>query len=106
MSMPERAVLELLAEVPLRGTFEQADALIEGLSSLSPKRLNALLAECRSVKVKRLFMWFAERHHHPWFSRLDIKSLDLGSGKREIVAGGKLDKKYLITVPRDLSTNG
>jgi hypothetical protein len=106
MSMPERAILELLAEVPQRETFEQADALIEGLSGLSPKRLNALLSECRSVKVKRLFMWFAERHHHPWFSRLDKKSIDLGSGKREIAAGGKLDKKYLITVPRDLSANG
>jgi hypothetical protein len=105
MSTPERAVLELLAEVPQRETFEQADVLIEGLSTLSPKRLNALLGKCRNIKVKRLFMWYAERHKHPWFSRLDVMAVDLGAGKREIAAGGKLDKKYLITVPRELSSN-
>jgi hypothetical protein len=106
MSTPERAALELLAEVPQRETFEQADALLDGLTNLSPKRLNTLLMECRSIKVKRLFMWFGERHNHPWFSKLDKDRINLGSGKRAIVPGGKLDKKYLITVPRDLTTYG
>jgi hypothetical protein len=106
MSMPERAVLELLAEIPQRETFDQADVLMQGLTTLSPKRLNTLLADCRSIKVKRLFMWFAERHNHAWFSRLDKSRINLGAGKREIVPGGKLDKKYLITVPRDLTIDG
>lgn len=106
MSMPERAVLELLAEVPERETFEQADALFEGLTALSPKRLNVLLQQCRSVKAKRLFMWFSERHNHAWFDRLNRKSIDLGSGKRHLVPNGKLDKKYLITVPKEMSADG
>jgi hypothetical protein len=41
----------------------------------------------------------AEHHNHAWFKRLDQSSIDLGSGKREIVKGGILDKKYKIVVP-------
>jgi hypothetical protein len=103
LSTPERAVFELLEEVPQRETFDQADALIQGLANLSPRRLNTLLASCHSIKVKRLFLWFAERHRHPWFDALDLSRIDLGTGKRMLVRGGKLDPKYLITVPEDLS---
>ena len=68
---PERAILELLDEVPQRETFHQADVLMEGLRNLSPRRLQALLADCRNVKVKRLFLWFADRHNHAWLQKLD-----------------------------------
>jgi hypothetical protein len=54
------------------------------------------------VKVKRLFLWFAERHHHAWLKSLDREGIDLGSGKRMIVRGGKLDTQYNITVPGTL----
>jgi hypothetical protein len=102
MSTPERAILELLNEVPQRETFHQADMLMDGLRNLSPRRLQTLLVECRSVKVKRLFLWFAERHHHAWLHKLDRRRIDLGHGKRMLVRGGKLDKKFNITVPGTL----
>jgi hypothetical protein len=99
---PERAILELLDEVPKRETFHQADMLMEGLRNLSPRRLQALLADCKSVKVKRLFFWFAERHNHAWLQNIDRSGIDLGKGKRMLVRGGKLDPKYNITVPGNL----
>jgi hypothetical protein len=101
-STPERAVLELLDEVPKRETFHQADVLLEGLRNLSPRRLQALLGDCRNVKVKRLFFWFAERHNHAWLQKIDRSGIDLGKGKRMLVRGGKLDTKYNITVPENL----
>jgi hypothetical protein len=64
--------------------------------------LQRLLAGCHSVKVKRLFFYFADRHSHAWLKRLDRKAVDLGEGKRMLVRGGKLDKTYQITVPGDL----
>lgn len=64
--------------------------LMEGLRNLSPRRLHTLLVACRSVKVKRLFLWFAERHEHPWLEKMDRKKIDLGHGKRMLVRGGKL----------------
>jgi len=106
MSAPERALLELLNEVPERETFHQADMLTEGLRNLSPRRLQTLLVDCRSVKVKRLFFWFAERHNHAWLPKLDRKDIDLGSGKRMLVRGGKLNSKFNITVPENLDAAG
>jgi hypothetical protein len=102
LSTPERAILETLDELPGRETFHQVDQLFEGLTNLSPRRLAKLLADCRSVKVKRLFFFFAARHQHAWLKRLDKKKFDLGKGKRMLVKGGKLDPATQITVPGDL----
>lgn len=102
ISAPERAILELLDELPAHESFHQVDKLMEGLTNLSPRRLQKLLADCRSIKVKRLFFFFADRHHNAWLKHLDKNKIDLGKGKRMLVKGGKLDPAYQITVPEDL----
>lgn len=102
VSTPERAILEVLEELPNHESFEQADRLMEGLSNLSPRRLRKLLADCKSIKVKRLFFFFADRHGHQWLRRLPATDFDLGTGNRSLVKGGKLDRRYHITVPEDL----
>jgi hypothetical protein len=99
LSTPERALLELLDELPARESFEQVDALMGGLANLRPGRMQRLLEACQSVKVKRLFFVFADRHHHRWFKQLNRERIDLGVGKRALVPGGKLHPKYEITVP-------
>jgi len=106
MSTPERAILELLNEVPQRETFHQADVLMEGLRNLSPRRLQTLLVACRSVKVKRLFLWFAERHQHAWLKKLGRKNINIGKGKRMLVRGGRLDPKLNITIPESIDAGG
>jgi hypothetical protein len=102
LSTPERAILEVLDELPQRESFDQADKFVEGLANLSPRRLQKLLEDCHSVKVKRLFFFFADRHKYGWLKQLKKSQIDLGSGKRELVKGGKLDRTYQITVPEDL----
>jgi hypothetical protein len=106
VSAPERAILEVLDQVPQHETFHQADMLMEGLRNLSPRRLRVLLLRCRSIKVKRLFLWFAERHNHAWLNKLDRKGIDLGSGKRMLARGGRLDRRFHITVPESLGAAG
>ena len=103
VSTPERAALELVDEVPAHETFEQADAVLSGLRTLSPRRLQKLLEDCRSIRTKRLFLWFAERHNHAWVKHLDRARINLGRGKRSLVAGGRLDPTYNITVPASMS---
>lgn len=105
VSSSERAILELLDEMPERETFHQTDMLFEGLRNLSPRKLQPLLHACRSVKVKRLFLWFAERHRPPWLTALDRSGIDLGKGKRMLVKAGKLDAKFNITVPESLDAD-
>jgi len=102
LSTPERAILELLDELPDRETFHQADMLFEGLSSLRPRQLQKLLADCTNVKVKRLFFFFADRHRHAWLNHIERAAVDLGSGKRMLVKEGRLDPVYQITVPKEL----
>jgi hypothetical protein len=75
---------------------------MEGLSDLAPRRLQKLLVRCRSVKVKRLFFFFADRHRHAWLKRVQRAAVDLGLGKRMLVKEGKFDPTYQITVPREL----
>jgi hypothetical protein len=102
MSGPERALLEMLDELPNRESFHQVDVVFEAMTLLSPKRLQTLLIDCRSVKVKRLFFFFLDRHPHQWAKKIDRTHIDLGTGKRLLVKGGKLDKTYEITVPEDM----
>lgn len=102
LSSPERAVLEALDELPDQESFHSVDMVFQSLVTLRPRRLTALLSACRSVKVKRLFFVFAERHGHAWFKHLDASSVDLGSGDRSLVKGGRLHPLYRITVPADL----
>lgn len=102
VSTPERALFELLDELPKNESFHLVDKLVEGLASLSPRRIQKLLADCRSIKVKRLFFFFADRHQPAWLKRIDRESVDLGTGDRMLVRGGRLDPVYRITVPEDL----
>ena len=64
-----------------------------------------LLEEYRPVKVKRLFLFMAEKARHAWFEALDLDRIDLGSGKRVIAKGGVYNKKYQITIPAELKNN-
>ena len=99
ISSAERAVMEYLYDIPRHEGFDEANYIMEGLSSLRPALLQQLLETCKSIRVKRLFMYLAENHNHAWFKRLDPSAIDLGKGKREIIRGGTLDKKYKIVVP-------
>lgn len=102
MSGAERAAFEMLEEVGTTVGFHSADRLFEGLANLRPTVLTQLLKQCTSVKAKRLFFFFADRHDHAWARRLDPDRFDLGHGKRQIAKGGRLHPKYAITVPADL----
>ena len=99
VSTPERAMMEVLYGVPNEESYEEAKLLMEGLTTLRPRVVQALLEHCASVKVKRLFMVIAESRRHAWVKKLDISKVDFGKGKRMLVRGGRFDSKYNITVP-------
>ena len=103
---PELALLELLAEVRSEADFSVMDKFFESAVTLRPSLVSKLLDICTQVKAKRLFLWFAARHNHPWLKQIDTSKVNLGSGKRVIVTGGALDKQYQITVPREMQNKG
>lgn len=101
ISAPELAMLEMLHLVPQKVGFDEARLVMGNLTTLRPEVVQGLLEACRSVKVKRLFLYMAENQELPWLTRVDPSKVDLGKGKRMVVQKGRYDAKYRITVPLD-----
>lgn len=101
-----RALMECLHLAPQKQQLMECYELMEGLNNLVPRQVQTLLEKCQSVKVKRLFLYMAEKADHSWFRHLDLNNVDLGKGKRSIVKNGVLIDKYGITVPKELQEHG
>ncbi len=101
ISSPELAIMEMLYLVPQTHSFDSANLIMESLSTLRDDLLQYLLENCNSIKTKRLFLYFAEKHEHNWFNELNHTKINIGNGKREIAKNGKLNKRYNITVPKE-----
>jgi hypothetical protein len=66
VSVPERALLEMLSEVGVHQGIEEARNIMEGARSLRPEVLTTLLRNCQRVKVVRLSVCWAEELNLPW----------------------------------------
>ncbi|MDD2257404.1 MAG: type IV toxin-antitoxin system AbiEi family antitoxin domain-containing protein [Bacteroidales bacterium] len=98
-----RAMLECLSLCPNEFPLTEAYELMEGLSTLRPQQVQILLQECKSIKAKRLFLYFAEHAGHSWLKYVDLKRIDLGSGNRSLSNDGVLIPKYHLVLPKELS---
>lgn len=103
ISDPIRAMMECLYLVPKKMDLVTCYELMEGLNDLRPDKVQILLEQCTSVKVKRLFLFLAEKAGHQWFSYLDLNKIHLGKGKRMFAKNGVYIPKYEITVPQKLA---
>ncbi len=101
ISGAERAMLEQMHMVRTNADVDLAVELMSGLPALRPSVCQAHLEACRSIKAKRLFLWAATEAGHRWLDRVDESEIELGSGKRQLYKGGRLDPTYKITVPRN-----
>lgn len=94
----ERAILEMLYLTPSVHTIQETYQVMELITTARPAEFQQLLESCTSVKVKRLFLYMAERTGYAWFKRISLDAVDLGRGDREITRGGHYDRKYHIIV--------
>ena len=104
LSDPARAIMECLYLAPKSQSLTEAYELMEGLNNLRPASVQKLLEACNSVKVKRLFLYLADKADHEWVQYLNLDNVNLGSGKRAIVVDGVYVAKYQITVPKELGS--
>jgi hypothetical protein len=104
LSSPERAILEALDELPEQESFHNLDMVFEGLATMRPRQLTALLHSCRKIKVRRLFFVFADHHKHAWRERLNPEDFNLGTGDRALIKGGKIHPRYRIMVPPEFAS--
>ncbi|MCX6307713.1 MAG: type IV toxin-antitoxin system AbiEi family antitoxin domain-containing protein [Bacteroidia bacterium] len=103
VSSPERAFMECLFLAPTNYSLLDTYYVMEMLTTLRPKLVQQLLEVCSSVKVKRLFLFMAEKSKHQWFNSIDFSKVDLGEGKRSIVKNGVFNNTYGITIPKELN---
>lgn len=95
-----RAMMECLYLAHDETSLLECYELMEGLNNLVPQKVEALLEQCSSVKVKRLFLFFAKKARHAWFKYVKTDNIDLGKGKRSLVKNGIYIPEYQITVPK------
>lgn len=103
VSSPERAFLECLHLPEASSSLLDLYYIMESLTTLRPKLVQALLEACSSQKVKRLFVYMAEKARHPWFKALKLDNVQLGTARLMAVPTGKYIAKYNMTIPKGLA---
>lgn len=84
VSVPERALLELLSDVGKAQSLDEARQLVEALPALRDKVLDELLAHTTRIKVVRLAATLSIDLGLPWAPLAARHSRRLGGGKRWI----------------------
>ena len=101
-SVPEQAFFECLLLAPKQYSYMDLYYIMEQLTTLRPSVLQLLLKTTDNLKVKRMFLYMAEKAGHYWFDSLNLDKLNLGTGKHKLVESGVYVSKYKITIPKDL----
>lgn len=102
-SCPELAAYEVVDAIGKLISFEHAAELFQGLVNLSPRKVQSILERSSAIQTNRVFLFLGHYHGHQWVKRLDETTIELGSGKRQVVEKGRYDERYQITVPETLS---
>jgi len=103
ISSAERAILECLYLTPDKMDLVECYQVFEGLIHLRPALLQELLENCKSVKVKRLFFYMAEKAALQWLDFIDRSKINLGKGHRSIVKNGVYIAGFDMSIPQELA---
>jgi hypothetical protein len=94
VSVPERALLELLSDVGKAQSLQETRQLVEQLRTLRGKTLDQLLAHTTRIKVVRLAELLGRELDLPWATTAKRHSQRIGGGKRWVAvakSGERLD---------------
>lgn len=103
VSSPEQAFMECLLLVPERYGYMDLYYIMEQLTSLRADAVQSLLETTKNIRVKRMFLYMAEKAGHHWFEMLDMDKTDLGTSKLQLVKNGTYISRYKMTVPKELN---
>lgn len=101
-STPEQAFAECLLLAPSLYSYMDLYYIMEQLTSLNPESVQSLLEHTGNQKVKRMYLYMAEKSGHYWFEELNLSKINLGSSKVQLAQGGSYISKYKMTIPTEL----
>lgn len=87
VSVPERAMLELLSDVGKLQSLVEALDLVESLPTLRIKVLDELLRHTKRIKVVRMAAKMATSMNLPWATVAEKHSKRIGGGTRWVAVG-------------------
>lgn len=102
VSVPEQAFFECLLLAPMHYSYMDLYYVMEQLVSLRPALLQRLLESTDNVRVKRFFLYMAEKAGHTWLTELDRERISIGSGKRQFARNGIYIPEFMMTIPKEL----
>lgn len=102
-SVPEQAFLECLLLTPNYYNYMDLFYIMEQLTTFRAEVVQQILENTNNLKIKRLFLYMAQKAGHEWFNRLDRTKISLGSGKQKLVENGVYLPDYRITIPKELN---
>ncbi len=102
ISTVERAILECFYLSPKQFDLLECYQIMESLQGLRPKVMQNLLESCASIKVKRLFLFMADKARLPVMKHLKLDNINLGKGDRSVVDNGQYNGKYGLILPKEL----
>lgn len=73
--------MECLLLSPRQYGYMDLFYIMEQLTTLRPEVVQSLLETTKNYKMKRLFLYMAEKANHYWFEELDLSKIDLGTTK-------------------------
>lgn len=103
VAAPEQAFMECLLLAPNQYNYMDLYYLMEQLTTLRPEVIQHLLETTKSQKIKRIFLYMAEKANHYWYGQLDLSNVEFGISKYQLVEDGAYIAKYKITVPKELN---
>ncbi len=104
VSSPELAFLECLILAPKLYNYVDLYYVMEQMTTLRSDVVQQLLESTDNYRVKRVFLYMAEKAGHYWYHAIDHDKIDLGTAKLQLVKNGVYNTKYRITIPRELES--
>ena len=96
VSEPERAVLEMLSDIPVDQSITEAEELMEAAQSLRPEVVSNLLHNCKNIKTVRLFLKLASSLTLPVYDDIKNQKFPVGSDSNWVY---KNDGKIMVLKP-------
>lgn len=102
-SSPEQAFMECLLLAPKQYSYIDLYYIMKQLTSLRADVVQTLLEKVKNSRIKRMFLYMAEKAGHYWFDMLDMSKIEIGTSKLQLVKNGVYVSKYKITVSKELN---
>lgn len=104
VSSPEQAFFECLLLAPREYDYVDLYYIMEQLTTLRADVVQRLLETVDNFRVKRLFLYMAEKAGHYWVEELRPEKINLGTSKLQLYSDGVYNAKYKITIPKALES--